>query len=678
MLLAGIVVGIILGLLLGGRLDNLLQVRLRWAGAIFLAVLVRFGTEAAVRSGFPAAEALRLPLFALGFGLLALTLWANRDQPGLLVAAAGVLSNGLAITANGGWMPVWVPSMELVGFTTADLIPGFHRPLPEELGLTFLLRAGPFGDILPIPFPLVTNVVSIGDVFLSMGLGWFVFGTLLRGTSRGPEVLEARLGWTPAPERAAGLTSGVRPETGLAGGSLGALARSGASSLDRPVFLGDTAAGPGLAAAGAGAGEAGAGALAPLVVRIGQHPFVRLSLDARFSAFWLGQTISLFGDRLHQIALAVLVYGLSGSPLLTGLVFLTATLPNLLLGPIAGTFVDRWNHKHVMVASDLLRAALVLALPVAASINLLLVFPVVFLVTTVSIFFRPAKAAVVPRIVRQSDLMAANSATWTSDTLADLIGYPLAGLFVAFLGPSLTLAFWADAATYVISAVLIVGLSIPPVVRSAAAHVGGGLAAFRVELGEGWQFLRSRPALFQNTLISAVAQTSIGATLALTIVYARETLDGTVIPYPANYAAIETAIGLGNLVGGLAVGAVGARLRKGPLIVAGFIVMGLATAMLGLTGNVIVAIGAAVLLGAANLLYIVPTQTLFAELTPQELMGRVVAFRSSLVYGALTGAMAVSGLLAESIQVGLVIAGFGVLTVVCGLVAAALPAVRDV
>jgi len=132
--------------------------------------------------------------------------------------------------------------------------------------------------------------------------------------------------------------------------------------------------------------------------------------DARFSAFWVGQAISMFGDRLHQIALGFLVFDATDSPLATGFVFLAATLPNLVLGPIAGTFVDRWDYKRVMIVSDLLRAVLVLLIPVVARIDILLVYPVVFLVTTVSLFFRPARVAVVPRIVAPDDLLAANSA----------------------------------------------------------------------------------------------------------------------------------------------------------------------------------------------------------------------------------------------------------------------------
>jgi len=640
-ILLGLVIGLLLGLAFGGRLTSLLNVRLRFAALIFLALVVRYGTQSAIAGGSALVDAFRLPLYAAAFTVLAIALWLNRRHPGLALVAAGVAMNGIAITVNGGFMPVFLPALEASGLTMADLSPTFHVLLPPELGLDFLLRAGPLGDLVPFPVPVLTNLASLGDVLMAIGLGWFAFATMLHGE---PD---------PVP-------SGVALWSGR---SVGARA----VAMDRPVMLGGArGGGPPLAA------ERPVGAR-----RVRDHPYVRLARDARFSAFWLGQTISLFGDRLHQVALGVLVLNVTGSALATGLVFLAATLPNLLLGPIAGTFVDRWDHKRVMIASDLIRAALVLAIPVVAARDIVLVYPLVFLITAVSLFFRPAKSAVVPRLVHRDDLLAANSATWTGETMADIMGYPLAGLFVGLLGAELALAFWVDSATYLVSALLIAGLVIPPVAKEASVRMAGAVRAFFGELRDGWHVLRDQPVLFQNTMVSAVAQLSIGTTLALTVVYARDALDGRFIPYPESFAAIETAIGVGNLVGGVAVGIIGARLRKGRMVVAGFLVMGLSTIVLGLTGNVLVALVAAGVSGIANLVYVIPSQTLFAELTPPGFMGRVVAFRATLVFGALTGAMAVSAVLAESIPVGTVIAGAGAITVFAAVIGWLLPAVRD-
>jgi hypothetical protein len=319
-LLLGVVAGLLLGLVARGRVQNLLDVRLRWTVLIIAALLLRFGTQGAIANDIAVVEQVRLPLFGAAFGVLATALWANRAHPGMLVAAVGVASNMIAITANGGWMPVWAPALESVGLSANDLQRGFHQLLPAPLDVEFLLRAGPLGDIVPFPVPFLRNVGSIGDVFVSLGLGWFVFATLVRG----PAVAHEQLVGAPR----------IAEPVDVAG-------------LDRPVMLGGgrgPGTRPGSAAQAAEAQRTASGRVdVPVVARrLRHHPYVSLALDARFSAFWLGQTLSLFGDRLHQVALGVLVLDVTDSALATGLVFLVAALPNLVLGPIAGTFVDRW------------------------------------------------------------------------------------------------------------------------------------------------------------------------------------------------------------------------------------------------------------------------------------------------------------------------------------------------
>jgi MFS transporter, DHA3 family, macrolide efflux protein len=660
MLLVGIFLGILAGLAAGGRLTNLLSAQLRFGALIVAGLLLRVVTQWLLDVGVDVIQALRLPLFATSFGLLVTALWLNRRQPGLLLAMIGIAANGLAIGLNDGYMPVYLPALEVAGLTVAELSPTFHVALPSELGWDFLVAGGPLGDILPIAIPVLANVVSLGDVLLATGIGWFLFGTIARGSSD-PDTGVVSL-WNARPRA----SDALEPVPARAG-------------LDRPVVIG-SGMGPGLSATRPplrlGTPAETPAELLSLGQRIRGHPYMRLARDPRFSAFWLAGTISLFGDRLHQIALGVMVLAVTGSAMQTGLVFLAATLPNLVLGPIAGTFVDRWDQKWVMIATDLLRAGLVLTLPILADIHIWLIYPVVFTTTTVSLFFRPAKAAIIPRIVRRGDLTAANGAIWTGEAMADIAGYPLAGVFVAFLGTNLALAFWVDAVTYVVSALLLVGLVIPPVAQQARIRVTGAVAAFFAELREGWRFLRGETALFQNTLVSVMAQLSVGATLALMVVYAQRSLEGDVIPYPESYAVIEAAMGVGNLVGGFVVGAIGARLRKGSLVITGFAVMGLATIALGLTSNELFAVFAAVFIGVFNLVYVIPSQTLFAERTPPGMMGRVVAIRSSIVMGALTGAMAVSAGLADSVDAGVIIAATGVLTVLSAIIAAWLPAVR--
>ncbi len=778
MLILGVALGLVLGLLAGGRIENLVAVRLRWVGLLFLAAAIRFGTEFLLVQRNDLADEFRLPLLATAYTLLLVALFVNRRQPGIAMAFVGILGNAIAIVANGGYMVVWEPSLTAAGFRAGETFSPLHTIVPAPLDANFLAHFGFFGDIIPIPVPLLQNVASIGDVFLSAGLAFFLFATVVRTpdetrpSERLPGPSEDRLARVlgretlTAADAASAAAALAPPATTLdlpyETGVTPALAE--AASLQRPIVLGGSSAG---LAAGissttvtleSAAERAHRRALLPtLVERARRHPYVRLALNGSFSAMWVGQLISLFGDRMHQIALAFLVLTATGSPLAVGLVFLAATLPNLLLGPIAGTFVDRWDQKEVMVVSDLLRASCVLLVPIAAVTNLALIYPLVFIVTSISIFFRPARTAVLPRIVAEDELLTANSATWIAETLADVVGYPLAGLFVAFLGRALPLAFWLDAATYVASALLIATMAIPKVAdavtsaraprpadggstadaagedddspravqtaaavaanagrtgdaRSSGANDGIAAAApadasagspavdagttqepgtdvepatrpgvdgFFDDLRVGWRFLRGETVLLANTMQAVVAQFTVGVLLTLTPFYARDVLDRGSFDATAAYAFLETGIGAGNLIGGFVIGLVGARLAKGRMVVSGYALWGLCTVFLALTGNLGLALGLMFGSGVANMVYVIPSQTLFQERTPPNLIGRVVGFRFSLVFGSMTFAMAISGLLASQFGVPVVIGFFGLVTTAAGLAGLLVPAVRD-
>ena len=374
-----------------------------------------------------------------------------------------------------------------------------------------------------------------------------------------------------------------------------------------------------------------------MVERARQHPYVRLALNGSFSALWSGQLISLFGDRLNQMALVAVVAISTGSPLATGLVFFAATLPNLLLSPIAGTFVDRWDHKEVLVVSDILRAAIVLILPIAAVTNIVLVYPLIFLVTTISVFFRPARVAILPQIVPEEDLLSANSALWVAETIADVLGYPLAGLFVFLLGTAVPLAFWVDAATYLASAALIATIVVQA--RSPSEADEAPREGFVAELAAGWHFLRRETVLLANTLQGAVGQFSLGIAIALTPTFVQATFSTSGFGWQAAYGFLETGIGVGNLIGGFVIGLIGARFAKGRMVIVGYAAWGLLIFLFAMSNNLGVAIGLSFGQGVANMVFIIPSQTLFQERTPAALMGRVVGFRFALVFGSMTIAM---------------------------------------
>jgi MFS family permease len=611
--------GLALGVAAGGTVDNMLGIRLRWLPILLIAAVGRFGLDAALASG-GVPDGLRLWLVVVVYILLTAMLVVNRSLPGLTAAALGTAANGFAIAINGGWMPVWKPSLSAAGFDSNVIHSSFHTLLSGPVDSAFFAHGGPLADIIPIPIPIVQSVASVGDLLLGAGLAFFVFAALVRAPALVP--------------------------TGPAMGG----AAFGGPAAER---------------------EARQGAM--------RHPYVRLATNGPFSAMWLGQVISSLGDRVHQVALVFLVArATNSSPLALGLVFGAMTLPSFLVGPVAGALVDRWDRKHVMVASDLIRAAIVVAIPVAAALDVGLVVALVFVLAVVSTFFRPARVAALPQVVADEDLISANSAMWIADTASDLVGYGLGGLFVAFLGPALVLAFWLDGASYLASALLVAAVAIPRLVPAAGldgASGPEGPASLRSELVTGWRFLRDETVLFATTVQAAIAELGLGALTALSPLLVAGLALGSV-DAPMAYGLFEMSMGVGLVGGGIVIGGWATRLPKGPTIVAAFTTMGVALLALTATGSLPIALALACLIGVANVSFAVPSQTIFQQRTPGALLGRVVAIRLAAVNGVLAVAMVASGALAQVFGLHAVLAACGVLTVAAGLAGLAFRSIR--
>ena len=592
--------GFVLGLAAGGRLSNLLDVRIRLWPMLLIAATARFALDWALAAGGVPGD-VRMWLVLMAYVLLTAVLLVNRTLPGMTAAALGTAANGIAIVVNGGWMPVWQPSLAAAGFDSTAVHSNLHTLLTGPVDAGFFARGGPLADLIPIPLPVLQSVVSVGDILLGAGLAFFVFAALVRS----PLLVSAAL----------------------------------------PVA-------PGAALS---------------------HPYVRLATNGAFSAMWLGQVISSLGDRVHQIALVFLVArATNGSPLALGLIFAAMTVPTVLVGPVAGALVDRWDRKWVMVGSDLLRAGLVMAIPAAAVLNVGIVFGLVFLLAIASSFFRPARVAALPQVVPDEDLLTANSAMWVADTVTDLAGYGLGGLFVAFLGSALSVAFWIDGASYLASALLVAAVAIPRIVPAA----GGGAPSLRADLLSGWRFLRAETVLFATTIQASIAEYGLGALTALSpLLVAALPLGGT--DAPTAYGFFEMAMGAGLLGGGIVLGGLATRIPKGRSIVAGFIALGLALIGLAATGSLVLALVFAGVVGVANVVFVVPSQTIFQQRTPASMLGRVISIRLAMVNATLAVAMATSGLLAQLFGLHAVLAACGILTLVAALAGLGIRAIRD-
>lgn len=633
MFLSAIALAIVAGALAGGGLPRLADLRLRWLWLLGLALAVRIAAVQLRAADAVDGGASSMAFIAV-YLLLFAWLWGNWRVPGLQVAAVGIGLNAVAIVLNGGAMPIWAGAFDAAGFNLGQLANDpFHELLQTDSITTFISRGGLFGDVVPIPIPFIRDVVSIGDVLLALGIVWAIVSVMTR---------------PGAPVRA-GMQLGRGPT--------------------RATPADQFSSGVGYAQTDAAAAPA-----RPHPERTGrtQSPYLVLARNRNFSLLWMGQLISFFGDRIHQLALAFIVapYG----DLELGLTFAATVLPNVVLGPLAGALVDRWDRRRTMIICDLVRAGLVILVPFVITISILLVYLIAFAVATVSLLFRPAKNAIIPTIVDEDELVTANSASTVNETVADLLGYPVAGVLVAALSGLVGAAFVLDAATYVVSAMLLAGMTLT---GEDLSHAPFRARALWDEMVEGWTFLTRQADLFANTLISTAAQVAVGVEIVCSVLYAKEVLDRSALPYPQNYSLLMAAIGLGSVVGGLLIGQTGRSLRKGPLTIIGFVGMGLTFVVVGVVDDPYIAIGLFFVIGAMNMVWLIPTITLFQERTPQRLMGRVVSTRQAFVFGVMAGAMGLAGWLSGILGPATVLIMGGAVCAVAGLAGTLVPAMRQ-
>lgn len=641
MFLSVILLALIVGAVAGGGLPKLADLRLRWLPVLLVALVIRVGVVLLQENGI----ATELPLawgIVVAYLLIFAFLWVNARVPGLQVAAVGIGLNFLAVVINAGRMPIWPGAFEAAGFSP-DAVTGdaFHFLVSAGNVADFVRSGGIFGDVVPVPFPVIRDVVSVGDLLLALGIFWTIVYTMTR-----PD----------APTRRLGMTFGPRPSDPFPSGMLASAAPAATVAL--PAHGQATAVAP------------------PVAVEREerpQSPYLALFGNRNFSLLWIGQLISFFGDRIHQLALYVLVVD-RGTPLDLGIVAAAAAIPNIFLGPLAGALVDRWDRRRTMIACDIVRAGLVLLVPVVIDVSIGLVFLIAFLVATVGLLFRPAKTAVVPAIVREEQLVTANSAATLSETLADVLGTPLAGVIVAALAGLIGAAFVMDAGTYMASALLIAAMVIP---RDTVETAPFSVRAVWGEMADGWRFLTRQRELLSNTVVSTIAQLAFGAEVVCSVLYAQQTLDRSILDYPQNWGWLQGSLGLGSVLAGLAVGTYATKAAKGPMTIAGFILMGAAMVAAGFTTNPYIAIGIFFVIGAANLLYLAPTITLFQERTPSRLFGRVVSTRQALTYGAMAISMALAGWLSELIGPAHVLMLGGAMISAAGLLGLILPSMRD-
>jgi MFS family permease len=381
-----------------------------------------------------------------------------------------------------------------------------------------------------------------------------------------------------------------------------------------------------------------------------------------FRLLWTAQLVSTSGSALTSLAAGILVYRLTGSALSVGLMLMATAVPTLLFGLIAGVFVDRYDRKRIMIAADLIRAALVFLIPFVLPFGITWLYVLVLLSSAVTQFFDPANESVLPDLASDEELAAANALMAISSFGSTAIGFAAAGLIASQF--PIAWVFYLDALSFVVSALCIGLVRIAPLAVDEVTNVTSVMHNLRA----GVRFLSDSAILRSLLIVSMTLFLSYGLWNVLLLPFALRALHATEFEYGLQ----EGLTSVGFVLGSLLMARIADRLREGQWIAIGVLGMAIVGVAYALVTSILLAIVLVMVSGFLNAPSAVGRRLVIQRNTPREMRGRVnSAFFVARDLVFLIG-MAVAGL-ADVVDVRMLMFGAGVLLGATGLLALILP-----
>jgi MFS family permease len=355
-----------------------------------------------------------------------------------------------------------------------------------------------------------------------------------------------------------------------------------------------------------------------------------------FRLLFLAAVGSGVGTRLAVLALMVDVWDRTHSGKWVAALLVTDFVPIILIGVLLGSFLDRFSRRRLMIASDLLRAAVFCALPFAGSAAAVVALAGVAGLATG--FFRPASYAGLPNLVPDEDLADANGLFQAAENLTWMLGPLLGGVLLSYTSPDG--AYWFNAATFVVSALLIARIA-ESRLQSEKAESEGHLRDLRA----GFALLGSSRALLAVVVAWSLASLAVGISDVAEIELAKVAFDS------GNFGLglLMAASGLGLIFGSLWAGWATERFGTATAYGAAIATMGAGVGLAALSPTVWLASVIVIAVGIGNGVAAVANSLLVQRGTPDTLRGRAFTVAMSLNYSALLIGMMAGGFVSDAV-----------------------------
>ena len=372
--------------------------------------------------------------------------------------------------------------------------------------------------------------------------------------------------------------------------------------------------------------------------------------NRNFALLWQGQLVSSLGKQAFAVTAMLWLKDVTGSGSIMGLVMMAAMLPPVLLGPVAGVFVDRWDRRKIIAYTDIAGGLVVLAaallfflLPGARGLLIAAVFAVTLATGLLDTFSQPSISSSVPLLVPKEKLEAANSLNMSGVQLAVFGAQGSSGLLYTILGAPL-LVLW-NALTYLYAGITELFMRIPRNAQTSVQKEREKLHPwhrFRLEFAEGLRYLRGERGLLTLVLVYAVLNFLISPVLVTLPFFATDFLGLGA----AWYGYLMAAFGLGAVLGYIVAGAFPTRGRARELAVNASLAVQTVLTLVALVFKAPAAeLAIFLVIGLTGGVMNVNINTLIQLSVPPDYMGRVQGIMTTICAGAMPLGMALSGFL---------------------------------